>query len=166
MYTGVSNLASSMRMARANTETKLALNTAGQEVASGRMADLMEATGGDLAPLFVIERNMAQLDLRAAAIRDASAKAAASQLNMANIQDTLADYGTELLTATDINSQPQAFSIATRHATRLTLWSRRSIANMLGNHFLPGLAWMARRRLMPKPCIMILSRSQRQRQIR
>ena len=112
MYTGVSNLASSMQMARANTETKLALNTAGQEVASGRKADLMEATGGDLAPLFAIERTMAQLDLRAAAIRDASAKAAASQLNMANIQDTLADYGTELLAATDINSQPQAFSIA------------------------------------------------------
>ena len=112
MYTGGSNLASNMRMARANMQTKLALNTAGQEVASGRKADLMEATGNDLGPLFALERTLVQLDLRAGAIRDASAKAAATQLNMENVQETLAGYGVELLAATDINSQQQAFSIA------------------------------------------------------
>ena len=112
MYTGVSNLASNMQMARANMQTKLALNTAGQEVASGRKADLIEATGGDYSSLFALERNLVQLDLRAGAIRDSSAKAAATQLNMANIEETLAGYGVELLAATDIQSQPQAFAIA------------------------------------------------------
>jgi len=112
MYTGVSNLATNMQMARANGQTKLALNTAGQEVASGRKSDLVKATGGDYGPLFAIERTLSQLDLRAQTIKDASAKAAASQLNMENIQTTLADYGTDLLGAVGINSQQQAFSIA------------------------------------------------------
>ena len=82
MYTGISNLASNMQMARANNQTRLALNTAGQEVASGRKSDLMAATGGDYGPLFAIERTLVQLDMRAQTIKDASAKAAASQLNM------------------------------------------------------------------------------------
>ncbi|MCF6273323.1 MAG: hypothetical protein L3J37_09080 [Rhodobacteraceae bacterium] len=112
MYTGVSNLATSMQMARTNTQAKLALNAAGQEVSSGRKSNLVKATGGDFGPLFALERNLAQLDLRANAIRDASAKAAATQLTMENIQSTLAGYGIELLAATDINSQPQAFAIA------------------------------------------------------
>jgi len=112
MYTGVSNLATSMQMARTNTQAKLALNAAGQEVSSGRKSDLVKATGGDFGPLFAIERNLAQLDLRAGTIRDASAKAAATQLNMENIQNTLAGFGVELLAATDIASQPQAFTVA------------------------------------------------------
>ncbi len=112
MYTGVSNLASFMQMARTNVQAKLAMNSAGQEVASGRKSDLVQATGGDFGPLFALERNLSQLEMRAVTIRDASAKAAASQLNMANIQDVLSGYGAELLGATEINSQPQAFAIA------------------------------------------------------
>ncbi len=112
MYTGVSNLASSLQMARANMQTKLALNSAGQEVASGRKSDLLEAAGGDYSPLFALERSLAQFDLRAGTIRNASAKAAATQLNMANIQETLSGYGVELLAATDLQNQPQAFGIA------------------------------------------------------
>ncbi len=112
MYTGVSNLASAMQMARTNTQTKLALNTAGQEVASGRKSDLVKATGGDFGPLFALERSLSQLDMRAQTIKDTSAKAAASQLNMENIQKTLANYGTDLLGAVGIHNQPQAFSIA------------------------------------------------------
>jgi len=112
MYTGTSNLASQMQMARANGQTRQALNTAGQEVASGKKANLVKATGGDFGPLFALERNLAQLELRAGSIRDASAKAAATQLNMANIQETLAGYGVDLLAATDLQSQPQAFGIA------------------------------------------------------
>jgi len=112
MYTGVSNLATNMQMARANNQTRLALNTAGQEVASGRKSDLMAATGGDYGPLFAIERSLTQLDMRSQTIKDASAKAAASQLNMESIQTTLANYGTELLGAVGIDSQQQAFGIA------------------------------------------------------
>ena len=112
MYTGISNLASNMQMARANNQTRLALNTAGQEVASGRKSDLLAATGGDFGPLFAIERTLVQLDMRAQNIKNAAAKAAASQLNMENIQTTLANYGTDLLGAVGIDSQPQAFSIA------------------------------------------------------
>ena len=112
MYTGVSNLASHLQMSRTNTQAKLALNSAGQEVASGRKSDLVKATGGDFGPLFAIERTLTQLNLRAQTIKDASAKAAASQLNMENIQTTLANYGTDLLGAVGIDSQPQAFSIA------------------------------------------------------
>jgi len=112
MYTGVSNLVTNMQMARANGQTKLALNTAGQEVASGRKASLIKATGGDFGPLFALERNLAQLELRAQTIKEASAKAAATQLNMENIQNTLAGYGTDLLSAVGIESQPRAFSIA------------------------------------------------------
>ena len=112
MYTGTSNLATQMQMARANGQTKQALNTAGQEVASGKKANLVKATGGDIGPLFALERNLAQLEQRAGSIRDASAKAAATQLNMANIQDTLANYGVDLLAATNLESQPQAFGIA------------------------------------------------------
>ena len=112
MYTGVSNLATSMQLARANGQTKHALNTAGQEVASGKKADLVQATGGDFGPLFALERNLTQLGLRAETIKAASAKAAATQLNMENIQNTLANYGTELLGAVGMDSQAQAFSIA------------------------------------------------------
>ena len=112
MYTGVSNLATNMQMVRANSQSRMALNTAGQEVSSGKKADLMAATKGDYGPLFAIERNLSQLGLRAGAIKDASAKAAATQLNMQNIQDTLAGYGVELLAATDLNSQSQAFGVA------------------------------------------------------
>lgn len=112
MYTGVSNLASQMQMTRANGQTKQALNTAGQEVASGHKADLVAATNGDYGPLFALERTLMQLEQRAGTIQNASAKAAATQLNMANIQDTLAGYGVELLAAVDLGSQPQAFSIA------------------------------------------------------
>lgn len=112
MYTGVSNLATNMQMARANSQTKLAMNEAGQEVASGYKADLVEATGGDFGPLFAIERTLTQLNMRAQTISSASAKAAASQLNIENIETSLADYGTELLGAVGIDSQSQAFSIA------------------------------------------------------
>ncbi len=112
MYTGVSNLATNMQMARANSQTKLAMNRAGQEVASGKKANLVAATGGDLGPLFAIERNLSQLALRAQTIKAASASAAASQLNMENIQNTVANYGTDLLGAVGINSSAQAFSIA------------------------------------------------------
>ena len=112
MYTGVSNLASHMQMTRTNTQAKLALNSAGQEVASGRKSDLVKATGGDFGPLFAIERSLSQLDMRAQTIKDTAAKAAASQLNMENIQNTLANYGSDLLAAVGIDSQPQAFSIA------------------------------------------------------
>jgi len=112
MYTGVSNLSSHMQMARTNTQAKLAMNSAGQEVSSGRKSDLIKATGGDFGPLFAIERSLSQLDMRAQTIKDAGAKAAASQLNMENFQNTLADYGTDLLGAVGINSQSQAFSIA------------------------------------------------------
>ncbi len=112
MYTGVSNLATHMQMARTNTQAKLALNSAGQEVSTGRKSDLVQATGGDFGPLFAIDRSLSQLDMRAQTIKDAGAKAAVSQLNMENIQTTLADYGTDLLGAVGLNSQSQAFSIA------------------------------------------------------
>ena len=112
MYTGVSNLANHMQMARANSQTKLAMKNSGQEVASGRKSDMRAATGGDYGPLFAIERNLVQLDMRAQTIKEASTKAAASQINMENIQTTLANYGTDLLGAVGIDSQPQAFSIA------------------------------------------------------
>jgi flagellar hook-associated protein 3 FlgL len=112
MYTGVSNLASHMQMARTNTQAKLAMNSAGQEVSSGRKSDLVKATGGDYGPLFAIERTLSQLDMRAQTIKAAGAKATASQLNMENIQNTLAGYGTSLLGAVGINNQSQAFSIA------------------------------------------------------
>ncbi len=112
MFTGVSDLASHMQMALTNRHTKLAMNTAGQEVASGHKSDLMKATGGDYGPLFAIERTLSQLDMRAQTIKDTAAKAAASQLNMENIQNTLAQYGTDLLGAVGVGSQQQAFSIA------------------------------------------------------
>lgn len=112
MYTGVSNLATSLLMARANGQTKMALNAAGQEVASGQKADLVLASGGDIGPLFALERNLAQLDLRAQTIKDASAKAAAVQLNMENVENTLTSYGTDLLGAVGLDNQAQAFTIA------------------------------------------------------
>lgn len=112
MFTGVSNLASHLQMLRTNGQSKQALNIAGQEVATGRKSDLVKATGGEFGPLFAIDRTLSQLDMRAQTIKDASAKAAASQLNMENIQNVLSNYGADLLSAVGIDSQPQAFSIA------------------------------------------------------
>lgn len=112
MYTGVSNLASFMQLARTNTQAKQAMNNAGQEVSTGKKSDLVKATGGDFGPLLALDRAINRLDMRALTIKDAGAKAAASQLNLENIQNTLASYGTDLLGAVGINNQSQAFSIA------------------------------------------------------
>jgi flagellar hook-associated protein 3 FlgL len=112
MYTAVSDLASQMQLARSNRQTKLALNGAGQEVASGRKSDLLKATGGDLAPLFALDRSLSQLDLRAQTIRDVSARAAASQLNMEHFQGALSGFGADLLGRVNIGDQTGAMHIA------------------------------------------------------
>ena len=109
---GVSDLSAAMRMQRLGQSTRSALSTAGFEVASGKKSDLVKATNGDLSTLFAIERNMARLDTRAAAISMASARAQTAQIYLEKIQGNVAAFGTNLIAAVDLENQTQAFSIA------------------------------------------------------
>ena len=110
--TAVSDLSASMRLSRFGQSTKSDMNKAGLEVASGRKSDLVNATSGDLSGLFAIEKNMARLDVRNAAMSTASARAEASQLNLEKIQSHVAEFGTKLIAAVDLGNQAQAFSVA------------------------------------------------------
>lgn len=113
MYlTGNSDLSSMLRLQRFGSDTRSELSRAGLEVASGKKSDLVEATAGDLAPLFSLEKTLGRLAVRGQTISAAAARSGALQLNLENIQQTLAQYGTGLLAAVDLENQAQAFSIA------------------------------------------------------
>ncbi len=113
MYaTGLSDLSSMLRMQRFGTSTRSEMNDTGYEVASGKKADLVGATHGDLSPLFALEKTLGRLSQRAGAITTASAKAAASQLHLQSIQSRTAQYGVDLLAAVDLEDRHLAFATA------------------------------------------------------
>jgi len=92
----LSDLASTLRLQDQNRSLRAALETAGQEMTTGQVADVRKATGGDLTPVFAIDAAMQRLEVRGQGLALASARADAAQLALGTAQDAAGDLALDL----------------------------------------------------------------------
>ncbi len=95
----LSDLASTLRLQDQNRTLRAALETAGQEMTTGQVADVRKATAGDLAPVFAIDAAMQRLEVRGQALAIAASRADAAQFALGTVQDAAGDLALDLSAA-------------------------------------------------------------------
>jgi flagellar hook-associated protein 3 FlgL len=115
---GHSDMASSMKLAEQNFTIKASMETVSSELSSGKKANLIDATAGDLGKLFAIDRTLLRLESKGEAVQLAGGKAAATQAALGNIHDNLMEIGPQLLSAVERRNFQSSTLIAAdaRHA--------------------------------------------------
>lgn len=97
----LSDLAASLRLQQQSSTLRAQLDQAGQELTTGQAADLTRATGGNLAPVFGIDRQVARLDQTSQDLALAAARSGAAQTALGLVEGASGDLAIGLLGALD-----------------------------------------------------------------
>lgn len=95
----LSDLAASLRLQDQARTTRAMLDTAAQEFTTGQRADVRAATGGDLAPVFALDRSLSRLDLIQQDLSLASGRAQTAQSALGALNAHVGSLGLDLLGA-------------------------------------------------------------------
>lgn len=99
--TALSDLTYHLLRQRQVSQTRAQLETAGQELTTGQVADIRSATRGDLTKLFSIDKSLSQLSQRQNALKIAQGKASVTQDRLTLLQDVTNDTGVNLQIAVE-----------------------------------------------------------------
>ncbi|RMF36107.1 MAG: hypothetical protein D6754_12010 [Alphaproteobacteria bacterium] len=97
MITSVPDILSGLHRQQNNFALRQRLETASQELASGRKSDLIEASGGDLARLHAIEAGLSRLTAGADRLKMAEGRAGMTQEALGRFADAAGAHGAALL---------------------------------------------------------------------
>lgn len=98
-FSSLGDLALTYQQRRQNVQIKTDLNRLSQELASGRKTDLSTSVSGDYSPIVSIERSLRAAEAYSTALAEADLFTSTMQSSLEMVQDTSAELGPSLLTA-------------------------------------------------------------------
>lgn len=98
---GTPDLLTTNRTQRTIAEVQRNFTRASEELTSGRKSDVVEATGGDPARLYGVERGLAAAEQRRVAIDIAISRSGTTQAALERVQNNVSSIGVSLLAAVE-----------------------------------------------------------------